>query len=168
MNKKQAVIILTLLVLIICAGVLAPRMNDPLSVDVNDSGKSTPSASTTQKSSNDNYFTETKLVKTTNRNNAITTFKQMADDKNVSIDTRNNAAAKATLYAANAVTESNIEAVLKGKGYEDVICWIDDEDPKVRVLVKSKDKLTDQQMRNICDVASSLAHIKNIQIQIRQ
>ncbi len=166
MNKKQAVIILTLLVLIICAGVLATRMNSPLYVDVNDSVKNTPSVNTSKKT-NDDYFSETKLTKTTERNNAITSLKQIAEEKNIAQESKNNAIAKATLYASNAVTESNIETSLKGKGYQDAICWID-ADPRVRIVVKGKDKLTDQQYRSIYDVASSLSHIKSVQIEVKE
>ena len=38
MNKKQAVIIVTLLVLIVCAGVLAAKVNSPLYVSDSDFG----------------------------------------------------------------------------------------------------------------------------------
>ena len=49
MNKKQAVIILTLLVLIICAGVIATKMNDNLYVNVDDPVKTEVSQSSTLK-----------------------------------------------------------------------------------------------------------------------
>ena len=167
MNKKQAVIILTLLVLIICVGALATKMNSPLYVDVNDTTSTTPSTNTAQKATNSDYFAETKLSKTTARNQAITTLKQIADDKTVAQASRDKAVSQATEYANNAVTESKIEAELKGKGYADVICWID-ADPRVRVILKSKDKLSDQQMRGISDVAISLSHIKTVKIDVKQ
>ena len=51
MNKKQGVIIVTLLALIICTGVLATKLNSPLYVNGADEG-STVSFNNTSKSSN--------------------------------------------------------------------------------------------------------------------
>lgn len=170
MNKKQAVIILTLLVLIICAGVVATKMNDNLYVNVDDPVKIETSQSSTLKANSD-YFAENRLLKTTSRNTAITSFKALAEDKNISQDSKNSAAAKAMKYAEDALAESKIEADLKAKGYGDAICWIEEDPIQVRITIKakdSKDKLTDQQTRSIYDSATSLSHIKTIKIELKQ
>ena len=170
MNKKQAVIILTLLVLIICAGVIATKLNDNLYVNVDDPVKTETTQSTTLKTNSD-YFAENKLLKTTNRNTAITSFKALAEDKNISQESKNTAAAKAMKYAESALAESKIEADLKAKGFGDAICWIDDDTSQVRVDIKAKDtkdKLTDQQTRSIYDIATSLSHIKTVKIELKQ
>lgn len=170
MNKKQAVIILTLLVLIICAGVIATKMNDNLYVNVDDPVKPETSQGTTLKADSD-YFAENRLLKTTSRNTAITSFKDIADDKNISQESKNTAAAKAMKYAEDALAESKIEADLKAKGFADAICWIDEDTAQVRVDIKAKDAkdtLTDQQQRSIKDSATSLSHIKNIKIELKQ
>ncbi|MBC8059256.1 MAG: SpoIIIAH-like family protein [Clostridiaceae bacterium] len=170
MNKKQAVIIMTLLVLIICAGVIATKMNDNLYVNVDDQVRPETTISSNLNKTSD-YFAESKLLKTTNRNSAITTCKSLAEDKNISQENRNTASAKAMKYAENALAESKIEADLKGKGYGDVICWIEDDPLQVRIAIKAKDtkdKLTDQQSRSIYDIATSLSHIKTIKIELKQ
>lgn len=170
MNKKQAVIILTLLVLIICAGVIATKMNDNLYVNVDDPVKpNTPISSTLR--ANADYFAESKLSKVTSRNTAITSFKSMAEDKNISQESRNSASAKAMKNAEDALAETKIEADLKSKGFSDVICWIEQDPVQVRIAIKAKDakdKLTDQQSRSILDVATSLSHIKTIKIELKQ
>ena len=167
MNKKQAVIILTLLVLIICAGVVATRLNDNLYVNVDDPVKQTTPISTTVKATAD-YFAESKLSKTTNRNAAIATFKSMAADKNISVESKNNAAAKLIKNTEDALAESKIENELKGRGFTDVICWIEEDPIQVRIAIKAKDKLTDQQSRSIMDVATNLSHIKTVRIDVKQ
>ena len=170
MNKKQAVIILTLLVLIICAGVIATKMNDNLYVNVEDPVKSDTAISSTLKSNGD-YFAESKLSKVTNRNTAIASFKSLTEDKNISQESKNTAAAKAMKYSENALAESKIEADLKGKGFTDVICWIDEDPVQVRIAIKAKDakdKLSDQQTRSIYDIATSVSHIKTIKIELKQ
>jgi len=172
MNKKQAVIILTLLVLIICAGVIATKMNDNLYVNVDDPVKPETAISSNLKANTSaDYFAESKLSKTTNRNSVITTCKTLAEDKNISQESRNTASAKAMKYSENALAETKIEADLKAKGFTDVICWIDEDPVQVRIDIKAKDtkeKLTDQQTRSIYDVATSLSHIKTIKIQLKQ
>lgn len=170
MNKKQAVIILTLLVLIICAGVIATKMNDNLYVNVDDPVKTQDSISSTLKANSD-YFAESKLSKVTNRNTAITSFKAIADDKNISQESRNTATAKAMKYAENALAETKIEADLKAKGFGDAICWIEEDPLQVRIAIKAKDakdKLSDQQTRSIYDSATTLSHIKTIKIDLKQ
>src|SRR3712207_7627117 len=67
MNKKQGVIIVTLLALIICAGILATRLNSNLDyVAENDikNGKTTISFNdSTKKNSKNNYFEESQMIR---------------------------------------------------------------------------------------------------------
>jgi stage III sporulation protein AH len=170
MNKKQAVIILTLLVLIICAGVIATKMNDNLYVNVDDPVKTGTTTSSTSKANSD-YFAESKLLKVTNRNTAIASFKAITEEKDISQESKNAAAAKAMKYSESAFAETKIEADLKAKGFSDAICWIDEDPLQVRISIKAKDaqdKLTDQQTKSIYDIATSLSHIKTIKIDLKQ
>ena len=171
MNKKQAVIILTLLVLIICAGVIATKMNDNLYVNVDGAVKTTETQVGSAVKAGADYFAENKLLKTTVRNSAIATFKSLAESKDISIESRNSANAKAIKCVDNSIAESKIESDLKAKGFGDAICWIEDNPAQVRISIKvkdAKDKLTDQQIRNISDSSTTLSHIKNIKIDVKQ
>jgi len=170
MNKKQAVIILTLLVLIICAGVVATKMNDNLYVNVDNAVGTEKPISTSLKATSD-YFTQSRLEKVTMRNTAITSFKSLAETKNISAESKNNANAKAIKATENGIAEAKIETSLKGQGFTDVICWIEDDPSQVRISIKAKDakdKLTDKQTRAILDVSTSLSHIKNIKLELKQ
>jgi stage III sporulation protein AH len=169
MNKKQAVIIGTLLVLIVCAGVLATKLNSPLYVNGGDSGKTNSTISfnsNDNKSSQSQFFDETKLTRDQKNATTLQTLKTLIDDKNVSKENRDEAAKQYTQLAMNTNYESKIEATLKGKGYQDVICSI--EDNKARVIVKGKDKLTDKDTREIKNVVLGIAKIQEVEITTKQ
>lgn len=168
MNKKQAVIIVTLLALIVCAGVLATKLNSPLYVNSGDSGSSAVSFNNNDKQSDKSqFFAETKLTRDQKNTETLQTLKTLIDDQNVSKENRDDAAKKYTELAMNTNYEAKIEATLKSKGYEDAICSIED-DNKARVIVKGKDKLTDKDTREIKDVVMGIAKIQEVEIELKQ
>lgn len=170
MNKKQAVIISTLLVLIVCAGVLATKLNSPLYVNGGDTGtgSSTVSFNNNDKSSSKSqFFDEAKLTRDQKNAQTLQTLKTLIDDKNVSQENRDEATKKYTELAMNTNYESKIETTLKSKGYEDVICSIEDNN-KVRIIVKGKDKLTDKETREIKNVVMGISKIQEVEIETKQ
>lgn len=180
MNKKQAAIIVTLLILIVCAGVLATKLNNPLYVNGGDStsGKSTVSfnndksdsskdnSKSDKDSSKSQYFDESKLTRDQKNAQTLQTLKTLIDDQNVTKDNRDEAAKKYTQLAMNTNYESKIETTLKSKGYEDVICSI--EDSKARVVIETKDKLTDKQTRDIKNVIVEISKVQDVEIETKQ
>lgn len=66
----------------------------------------------------------------------------------------------------NANYEMKIENTLKSKGYEDVICSI--ENDKVRIIVKNKEKLTDKNTREIKDVVMSISKLQDVEIEVKE
>ncbi|WP_411679225.1 SpoIIIAH-like family protein [Clostridium thailandense] len=171
MNKKQGIIIATLLVLIVCAGVLATKLNNPLYVNGDDSSSGKSSAVSFNNSSQKNnktssFFEETRLDRDQKNAQTLQTLKNFIDDKNVSKENRDEASKKYTDLAMNTNYESKIETTLKSKGYEDVICSI--EDSKARVIVKGKDKLTDKDTREIKNVVVGIAKIQDVEIEVKQ
>lgn len=180
MNKKQAVIIVTLLALIVCVGVVATKLNSPINyvngVD-NGSGKSAVSfnssdnkssqdKSTQAKSEQSQFFEEARLTRDQKNSETLQTLKSLIDDKNVSDQNRADAEKRYTALAMNTNYELKIENVLKSKGYEDVICSI--EDNKARIIVKDKNKLGDKDARQIKDVVMSISNIQEVEIEVKQ
>lgn len=171
MNKKQGIIIATLLALIVCAGVLATKLNNPLYVNGDDGGSGKSSAVSFNNSDKKNnksssFFEETRLNREQKNAQTLQTLKNFIDDKNISKENRDDASKKYTDLAMNTNYESKIETTLKGKGYEDVICSI--EDSKARIIVKGKDKLTDKDTRDIKNVVMGIAKIQEVEIEIKQ
>ncbi|MFL0196895.1 SpoIIIAH-like family protein [Clostridium sp. WILCCON 0269] len=187
MNKKQAVIIVTLLALIVCVGVVATKLNSPINyvngVDNNGStvsssssdstgdnngteNKNTKSDAAQSKDSQSGFFEETRLTRDQKNAETLQTLKNFIDDQNVSNDNRADAEKKYTALAMNTNYEMKIENTLKSKGYEDAICSI--ENSKARIIVKDKDKLTDKNTREIKDVVMSISQIQDVEIEVKQ
>ena len=74
MNRKQAFIIATLLVLIVCAGILATKVNNPLYTDANEL---TQTSSNTTKG---DFFTESKLTRDNKYIQDVPTYQAMMND----------------------------------------------------------------------------------------
>lgn len=176
MNKKQAVIIVTLLVLIVCAGVLATKVNSPLYVsdtDLTDNGSSTVSTdgtdtnkanTTSSTSSKSDYFADARLTREKTNAKTIATLKSIIDDKNVSQESKQNATQKSIDISTASANATKVENMLKAKGYKEALCTINDD--KVSVVVKADDqKLSDKQQREIRDVVLSVTNLRNIEIE---
>ncbi|MDD3225454.1 MAG: SpoIIIAH-like family protein [Clostridium sp.] len=176
MNKKQAVIIVALLVLIVCAGVLATKVQSPLYVSdtdlVDNSTKNSTSGnvssnisnSTSKTNSKQDYFAEARLTREKTSQETISTLKEIIDDKNASQQNKQNAEQESISITLSEQNAMKVENMLKGKGFKDALCTINGE--KANVVVKNTaNKLTDMQQREIRDVVLSVTSIRNIEIQ---
>ncbi|MCH3964149.1 MAG: SpoIIIAH-like family protein [Clostridium sp.] len=170
MNKKQAIIIVTLLALIVCVGVLATKVNSPFSVAENSDGSTGKSAvsfnSNDSQKSKSQFFEEARLNRDQKDAETLQKLKNLIDDKNVSQENRVEAEKEYTELAMDTDYESKIETTLKSKGYEDVICSI--EGSKARVIVKASDNLTDKNTREIKDVVMSISKLEDVEIEARK
>lgn len=169
MNKKQGVIIVTLLVLIICAGVLATKVNSPLYVNGTEMGKGEDAMSIKQdsKKTGSDYFAEAKMARNQENSEAIETLKSIIDEKNVSQASKDKAANQSTKIVTNQLNEKKIESALQGKGYENSVCRID-ENGKARITVKVKENLNDKQAREIKSTAMSIVKVAGVEIEAHQ
>lgn len=160
MNKKQAFIIATLLVLIVCAGILATKVNSPLYVDSTEIQKTDASASKSD------FFTEQKLKREQKYAQDVPTYKTIIDDSNAAKETKEAMAKKLQELTTNNTNEQKIETALKGKGFEESFCQISED--KVTVYVKSSEKLTDKQTKDIKNVVLGITKIKDVEIALKQ
>lgn len=166
MNKKQGIIIVSLLVLIVLAGVMATKLNSGNELYVgNESGKSTISSNLSEKNSKTEYFAEAKTSRDQANATSIQNYKNMIDDKNVSDASRKEAEKKYLELTDNCKNEQKIEMELKGKGYDDSICSIQGDTAKIILRTK---ELTDDQRREIKDVVMNVAKISRVTIEATQ
>lgn len=168
MNKKQAFIIATLLVLIVCAGILATKVNSPLYVNGDLSGSKSDVASSAEKSntSTSDYFAEARLSREQTNAKLLQNLKTLIDDQNAGKEARETASRKYNTITLNYQSETKVESALKAKQYDDSVCTINDD--KVNIIVRSKDKLTDKQAKQIKDIVMGITKIKNVEIEQRQ
>lgn len=159
MNKKQTIIISSLVVLILFAAYLATKVNGPLYVD-NGGDKNAVSASAT------NYFTTARLERDNTRQIALTNLKSLLNDENTPEDQKADAADKYKNLALQSDKEMKVELGLQAQGFDEALCTIDND--KATIVVKNQGELSDQQIRQIKDVIMSKAEISNIEIKVSE
>ncbi|MFD3157392.1 SpoIIIAH-like family protein [Haloimpatiens sp. FM7330] len=168
MNKKQAVIIVALLVLIVSVGLVATKVNGPLigqeGKDTNEKSAISLNSDEDKKTSSSSYFVEARMVKDQQTTKTLQNLKSIIDDENVEKDQKSKTIEEFNKISTNADKETKIELALKGKGYEDAICTIEDND-KVRVVVKAKEELTEKQSKEIQDVVMGVTKLSDVQIE---
>ncbi|MGL5245440.1 MAG: SpoIIIAH-like family protein, partial [Sarcina sp.] len=134
MNRKQAGIILTLLALIICTGILASRVNSELKSGMDEliTGADKNEDSTTATS--EEYFYEARSLRAQQDDQYIDGLNAIIADENTSKEKKEDATE--TLSEKNMAMEfeARIEMNIKSKGFEDAVCYINDDE--ARVIVK--------------------------------
>lgn len=159
MNKKQAGIIVALLVLIVCAGVLATKVNSPL-YDANaileDKSAVSYNESTTS------FFAEAQLTRAQSVAEVSRTLKNLIDDENTPKEEKVKASEQFRQINVQLDQAKNLEMKLRGHGFEDAVCYIDGD--KVTVYVKTAEELTEKQTTLIKDVVMSSTNIKDVEI----
>ena len=164
MNKKQGIIIVSLLVLIVIAGVLATRVQGPLYFPTDE----TASSEDVEKSSEtgDEYFSQAKLNKTSQSEDTLKNLRTIIEDQSLPEESRREAKDQYVSVNLNAQNETKIEEDLKGKGFEDAVVTIGNN--KASVIVKSDKELTDEQNRMIQKSIITIANIKDFEITYKQ
>lgn len=172
MNKKQAGIIVTLLALIVCAGILAAKVNGPLEVTgdgfTNENGILTFQEDKDEKAAAD-YFATERDTKDQQAASALANYKIIMDNDDLDKEARNEASKKYTELTNASTFEQKIEQQLQVKGFEDVICFLENANTKARIVIKTTEKdLTAQQGKTIKDVVYSIAQISNVEVELKQ
>ena len=91
---------------------------------------------TDSKTEND-YFSATALSRSQARDEAIDVLKLVTEDEEASADAKAEAAAKISKIAVDIQNETNIETLVKAKGFEDCVAIISD-DAALRKKIKEK------------------------------
>ncbi len=113
----------------------------------------------------DNYFENARLEKQKARDSAISTLKETTLNDKVSQEERDSATAGIETLANSAVKETQIETLVKAKGFSDCVTLINDEG--VNVIVKvGEEGLTAADASKIKDIVVAEAKVKPAQIKI--
>lgn len=178
MNKKQAGIIVTLLALIVCAGILVAKVNGPLEVaesGFNEEGGiltfGNENTKTTEKTDNNSssYFATAHAQKEQTDQQTLANLKAVVDDDGLSDEQKAVAAEKYSKMVVAQDQEKKIAQHLKGKGYEDAICYLENDYTKARIILKTdKEELSEADGKIIRDVVQSVAKISDVEVELRQ
>lgn len=109
------------------------------------------------------YFVEARLSRTQSRDEAMDALKYMLEDANLDAESAAALADQATAMAASIETEGKIENIIKAKGFEECMVYIDED--KVEVIVQSAG-LTDSEAAQIMDAVLSEVSIPQNNISI--
>lgn len=109
------------------------------------------------------YFAEAKLSRTKARDEAVDALKYMLEDADLTTDQMTQLTMEAANIAKSIETEGKIENLIKAKGFEECMVYL--EDDKIDVLVKCSD-MTDSEAAQIKDVILGEVEVpdKNISI----
>ncbi|MGL5067009.1 MAG: SpoIIIAH-like family protein [Sarcina sp.] len=167
MNSKQAMIIVTLMVLILGVGTLAHNVNSRLSdgdlaLTMKEQGEVANKEGTT---ANTDYFYETRSIREQEDDKTIQTLKAIVADKNTSKEQKDSATEKLSDKTTNRDLESRIELNIKSKGYKDAICFLDSD--KARVVVAQAEALTTEQATEIQDIVKNVSKVYDVQIEAK-
>ncbi|BAK81385.1 SpoIIIAH-like family protein [Candidatus Arthromitus sp. SFB-rat-Yit] len=169
MNKKQAGVILALLALIVCAGVLAAKVNSSMqdlgTVSITDTDEVININNSKQDEVGYDFFYEAKSVRDKKSSETLEYLAEIIDSEKVSQMDRDTAAKQKIALVMDQENETKIELALKGKGFEEILCLI--ENDKARIFVKNSE-LTDSQRKQIQEVVMSVAKIKNVEIELKK
>ena len=109
------------------------------------------------------YFAEAKLSRTKSRDEAMEALKYMLEDANLDSDQMAQLTLEAAAIAESIETEGKIENLIKARGFEDCMVYL--EDDKIDVLVKCSG-MTDAEAAQIKDVILSEVEVPNENISI--
>lgn len=174
MTKKQFGIIFTLMALIVCVGVLAMKLNSDGLVDPTDfstvlnektdeeSNEEVKEDSDKETSSTQDNFYNIRIEKEQQDSTTIQDLNMIKDDENASQEQKDIAINELTEKTMIKDKEGRIELNVKNKGFEDVLCFI--QDNRVRVVVKT-DELTAEDSSVIQEIVEDVSAISNVIIE---
>lgn len=183
MTKKQFGIIFTLMLLIVCVGLLATKLNsDGMLTDPGDlsqvlsqgdkddanKGKKEDTKNKDDKAtiSSQDQFYALKTEKETQDSGTIQKLEGIIKDDNTSQSEKDIATNELTQKTMKIDNENRIEVNIKNKGFEDVLCFI--EGNKVRVVVKATEGVTDEQTNSIQEIVEDVSNISDVIIEVKK
>lgn len=144
MNKKQICIIITLAVISFIGGYFTKQ-------------------ATMSKSE---YFPQARLAREQQAAKTLETLQKLMDAENTPEEEKQKSYEVYRKIAVRVEGETRAELKLKGIGFEDAICFI--EDNKVRVIVKSNKSLKENQVKQIRDTVMSQTKLKDVEIRTQK
>lgn len=159
--RKQTMILAVLILLIACAAWYGKKFNDTA---VNEAGVTASKTSETKQSST-SFFAESRMSRENERNAEKQELDKIAGSKDASKDAKTAANMQKMELLGRGDKENKIESLVKGEGFDDALCYIDDKG--VEVCVKVTSNLTEEQANHIKDIVVRTTQIKPSNIVIK-
>lgn len=176
--KRNQIVITALIVVIMCAGYLnfkynkakttSTDTNTPIGtayfVDNSNNEVVTPNDTAPVAKINGDYFVVTRAEKERTRDDQKEMMQDIINNKNTDKDAKAKAQAELIRIGKNMEKEMVIEGVLKGKGFADVLAFINDD--KVDIVVKDDTNLLTSQQAMILDVVTRETGVSALNVKI--
>lgn len=156
--KRQTAIIAVLIMLIAVAGWAAKRFND--------SAYLTTIGKNAEKQEATNYFAESRITRQQERSVVKQELEKIINSQEATKSAKEAATTKLMQLNDRALKESKIETLIKEKGFEDALCFIDDNG--VEVYVRADNPLTSEEANQIKDIIVKTTGISPSRITVRQ
>lgn len=158
-SKKQTIVIAVLILLIAGATWFAKRFNE----DGRDLNAISTEANKSKTSSN--FFIEGRMGKENTISLVRQDLENIIKDANQTKEAKNSANAKLFVLLDRGTKENEIETLVKQKGFEDALCFIDDNG--VELTVKYAEALNEDQANKIKDIIVRTTSISPSNIVIK-
>lgn len=111
------------------------------------------------------YFSSARLNRQQARDNALNILQQAAEDAMAAQPVIDEANASIQKLAANTLAEAQVENLVTAKGYDDCVCYINDNSASV-VVSATENGLTDADTARICEIVKEETGLSAAQITI--
>jgi len=160
MDRKQAGILVSLLVLIVIVGVASwklngdlPQLNTPVgNLGVEQSEESTDD------------FIRAQVERDTKAAANMQILENLINDENTPEEARASAIEQQTRMVEQLKKEQSLERELKAQGYTNVLCLVADDFNNVKVYVKAEEELSEEQVAEIRAIVVSQSNIREVEI----
>lgn len=184
--KRKQIIVLSLVLMLVIAGYLQYSYNKSSQFSEEDSSQNGDAVFVNRKEVSDegtaavddsektvtaskeanNYFAQTKMDRDVVRGKDIEIMKGITDDQSATKEAKAEAQSKMMKIVETSQKELNIENLIKGKGFSDVVALFGD-DGSVDVVVKAP-AISKQQTAQIIDIVTRQANVPMQKIVIKK
>lgn len=158
-TKKQTIVIAVLIVLIAFAGIFSQKFNDSFG-NINQTSKEASSKKESQ-----NFFADGRLGKENQRSYIKQQLENIINDDKQTEEARNSATESLMVLYDRGTKENEIETLVKQRGFEDALCFIDENG--VEITVKGTEPLNADMVNKIKDIIVRKTSIAPSNIVVR-
>ncbi len=165
--RKKQLIIAALAIVVGTAGYFNAKTGNPQSVDNQQKylGETQLVDSREISGEETDFFTQARIDREAGRSKSIETFNSLIENENADIEAKSAAQQGMLKLAQNTETETAIENLLRAKGFEDVVCYINND--MANVVVKT-DALDGANTAKISEIVTEQSGISQDKIKIME
>ncbi len=126
-------------------------------------GEPTVTVMSTAKVQKDDYFVKSREERDNVRSESDAKLEKITESDDATADSKADAREKIKKSAENIKLEGEVEGLIKSKGYDECLVYIDEEE--IRIIVKA-DKIDEDKVAQITDIVTSKTDFKPSQIII--